>query len=52
MTPTSEPTDRSMLRDTMTMTMPVAMIATPTAWTDSVVRFDARRKGPPVGTGR
>ena len=29
MMPTSDPTDRSMLRDTMTSTMPVAMIATP-----------------------
>ena len=36
MTPTSEPTDRSMLRDTMTRTMPVAMIATTAVWTDSV----------------
>ena len=29
MSPTSEPTDRSMLRETITRTMPVAMIAMP-----------------------
>ena len=34
MNPTSDPTDRSMLRDTMIRTMPVAMIAMPGAWTD------------------
>ena len=31
MMPTSDPTDRSMLRETMISTMPVAMIAIPAA---------------------
>ena len=31
MMPTSDPTDRSMLRETMISTMPVAMIAIPEA---------------------
>ena len=49
MTPTSEPTDRSMLRDTMTSTIPVAMIATTVVWTDRVTMLAAggssRRSG-------
>ena len=32
----TEPTERSMLRDTMMSTMPVAMMATPLVWTASV----------------
>ncbi len=43
MTPTREPTDRSMLRETMTMTMPVAMIATEAPWTDRVRRLTGSR---------
>ena len=42
MSPTNEPTDRSMLRDTMTRTMPVAMIAMPHACTAIVVMFSGR----------
>ena len=45
--PTMEPTDRSMLRDTMMSTIPVAMIATPDAWTARVTMFAGRRKVPP-----
>ena len=36
MMPTSDPTERSMFRDTMTRTMPVAMTAMPDAWTARV----------------
>ena len=43
MTPTNEPTDRSMLRDTMISTMPVAMMATTVVWTPSVTRLGAAR---------
>ena len=46
--PTSEPTDRSMLRDTMTRTMPVAMTAIPAAWTPSVTMLTGRRNVPPL----
>ena len=48
MKPTSDPTDRSMLRDTMTRTMPVAMIATPVAWTASVTMLVGWRNLPPL----
>ena len=48
MTPTSDPTDRSMLRDTMTRTMPVAMIATPVAWTASVTMLVGWKNLPPL----
>ena len=36
MNPTTDPTDRSMLRDTITRTIPVARIAVPAAWTENV----------------
>src|SRR5262245_49720713 len=45
--PSSEPTDRSMLRDTMIRTMPVAMIAIDVLWTDRFHRLRAVRKSPP-----
>ena len=48
MKPTSDPTDRSMLRDTMTRTIPVAMIATPVAWTASVTMFVGWKNLPPL----
>ncbi len=48
MTPTSDPTDRSMFRDTMTRTIPVAMIATPVAWTASVIMFVGWKNLPPL----
>ena len=35
-TPTTDPTDRSMLRETMTSTIPVARIAVDAAWTENV----------------
>ena len=38
MTPSSEPIERSMLRDTMTRTMPVAMTATIEVWIERVTR--------------
>ena len=43
----TEPTDRSMLRDTMMSTMPVAMIATDALWTDRFHRFRGVRNWPP-----
>jgi len=46
MKPTSEPTDRSMLRDTMMSTMPVARMATLVAWTASVTMLIGRRNLP------
>jgi hypothetical protein len=46
MKPSSEPTDRSMLRDTMTSTIPVAMIAIEALWTERFQRFLAVRKVP------
>src|SRR5215203_3054471 len=46
--PTSDPTDRSMLRDTMTRTIPVAMIATPDACTASVIMFVGWKNLPPL----
>ena len=48
MRPTSDPTDRSMLRDTMTRTIPVAMIATPEAWTASVIMLVGWKNLPPL----
>ena len=48
MRPTSDPTERSMLRDTMTRTIPVAMIATPVAWTASVTMFVGAKNLPPL----
>ena len=48
MKPTTDPTDRSMLRDTITITIPVAMIATPVAWTASVTMFVGRMNVPPL----
>ena len=42
-----DPTDRSMFRDTMIKTMPVAMMAVPDAWTASVTMFAGRRNVPP-----
>ena len=50
MTPTSEPTDRSMLRDTITRTIPVAMIAIPEAWTASVTMLFGEKNLPPLMT--
>ena len=47
MTPTCEPTERSMLRDTMMSTMPVAMMAVPLAWTASVSMFAGLMSLPP-----
>ena len=48
MMPTSDPTDRSMFRDTMTRTMPVAMIAMPDAWTASVTMLVGWKSLPPL----
>ena len=45
--PRIEPIDRSMLRDTMIRTIPVAMIATDADWTDRFHRLRAVRKVPP-----
>ena len=50
MTPTSDPTDRSMLRETMTSTIPVAMIAMPAAWTASVIMLFGWISLPPLET--
>ena len=47
-TPTIDPTDRSMLRETMMSTMPVAMIATTAVCTDSVMKVVGWRNLPPV----
>ena len=44
--PSNEPTDRSMLRDTMISTMPVAMTAIDELWTDRFHRLRAVRKSP------
>lgn len=46
-TPSTEPTERSMLRITMTSTMPVAMIATEEVCTDRFQRLRGVRKSPP-----
>src|SRR5664280_591963 len=45
--PRIEPTDRSMLRDTMMSTIPVAMTAMEELWTDRFQRFRVVRKPPP-----
>jgi hypothetical protein len=50
MTPTTDPTDRSMFRETMTSTIPVAMIAMPEAWTASVTMFTGEKNFPPLRT--
>ena len=42
--PRIEPTDRSMLRVTMTRTMPVAMTATEAVWTERFQRLRGVRK--------
>ena len=42
-----DPTDRSMLRDTMISTMPVAMMAIEALWTERFQRLRAVRKSPP-----
>ena len=47
MKPRIDPTDRSMLRDTMISTMPVAMIATAAVWTDRFHRLRGDRNRPP-----
>src|SRR3954447_13953362 len=41
--PTTEPTDRSMLRDTITRTMPVARTAVDAAWTENVRKLTGSR---------
>ena len=43
----TDPTDRSMLRDTMMRTMPVAMIPTEALWTDRFQRLRGVRNRPP-----
>ena len=50
MRPTSDPTDRSMLRETITRTIPVAMIAMPAAWTDIVIMLVGCTSFPPLIT--
>src|SRR5712691_464923 len=45
--PSMDPTERSMFRDTMTRTIPVAMIAIEALWTDRFQRFLAERNVPP-----
>src|SRR3989475_3696818 len=45
--PSIDPTERSMLRDTMTRTIPVAMIAIEALWTDRFQRLRAVRNVPP-----
>ena len=45
--PSTEPTDRSMLRDTMMSTMPVAMMATVAVCTDRFQRLRGVRNVPP-----
>ena len=47
MNPSMEPTDRSMLRDTMISTMPVAMMATEDVWTVRFHRLRGVRNLPP-----
>ena len=44
--PRVDPIDRSMLRDTMMSTMPVAMIATAALWTDRFHRLRGVRNRP------
>src|SRR5918992_403458 len=45
--PSIDPTDRSMFRDTMTRTIPVAMMATEVVWTERFHRLRGVRKVPP-----
>src|SRR5207247_8066077 len=45
--PSIDPTERSMLRDTITRTIPVAMIAIEALWTDRFQRLRAVRNVPP-----
>ena len=45
--PRIEPIDRSMFRDTMIRTMPVAMTATDADWTDRFHRLRVVRNDPP-----
>src|SRR5262245_54253622 len=45
--PSSDPTERSMLRDTMIRTIPVAMIAIDVLWTERFHRLRAVKKSPP-----
>ncbi len=47
MKPSIAPTERSMLRDTMMSTMPVAMIAIDALWTERFQRLRGVRKVPP-----
>ena len=45
--PTMEPTERSMLRETMTSTIPVAMIAIDEVWTERFHRLRGVMNVPP-----
>src|SRR5437899_8853029 len=45
--PSIDPTERSMLRDTMTSTIPVAMIAIEALWTDRFQELEAVGNLPP-----
>ena len=45
--PTMEPTERSMLRETMTSTIPVAMIAIAEVWTERFHRLRGVMNVPP-----
>ena len=45
--PTMEPTERSMLRETMTSTIPVAMIAIDDVWTERFHKLRGVMKVPP-----
>ena len=47
MKPSIDPTDRSMFRDTISSTMPVAMMAMEVLWTERFHRLRAVRKSPP-----
>ena len=46
MKPSSDPTERSMLRDTMIRTMPLARMAMVAVWTDRFQRLRGDRKRP------
>src|SRR5688572_16552910 len=48
--PRTDPIERSMLRETMMSTMPVAMIATEADWTDRFQRLRGVRNRPPDST--
>src|SRR4029079_14032236 len=45
--PSTDPIERSMLRDTMISTMPEVMIATAADWTERFHRFHGDRNSPP-----